>query len=113
MPWSAQKSSAQTEQRDEHASQPQWSWRQITRLVGGRPQRVEGRRTPMRGLELPLGALHQDGRLDELQRMHDGLHLAPPDLFGPAPLGERRDGTDGLRVALLLEDRLEVPVQAA
>src|SRR5207249_10084797 len=31
IPWSLQKSSAQTEQRDEHASQPQWSCRQITR----------------------------------------------------------------------------------
>src|SRR5437870_966505 len=38
MPWSAQKSSAQTEQRDVQASQPQWSCRQITRLAGGRPQ---------------------------------------------------------------------------
>src|SRR6266851_2801705 len=38
MPCSAQKSSPQTEHRDEHASQPQWSCRQITRLVGGRPQ---------------------------------------------------------------------------
>jgi len=62
---------------------------------------------------LPLGALHQDGRLDELQRMHDGLHLAAPDLLGPATLGKRRDGADGLRVGLLFEDRLEVPVQAA
>src|SRR3989441_1196844 len=35
MPCSAQKSSPQTEHRDEHASQPQWSCRQITRLVGG------------------------------------------------------------------------------
>src|SRR2546430_6835486 len=38
IPCSLQKSSAQTEQRDEHASQPQWSCRQITRAVGERPQ---------------------------------------------------------------------------
>src|SRR2546425_7576598 len=38
MPWSAQKSSAQTEQRCEQASQAQWSCRQITRVAGGRPQ---------------------------------------------------------------------------
>src|SRR2546422_750645 len=78
-----------------------------------RPLRAERRATPRRRLELPPGALHQDGRLDELQRMHDGLHLAAPDLLGPATLGKRRDGADGLRVGLLFEDRLEVPVQAA
>src|SRR5881296_738288 len=76
-----------------------------------RPLRAEGRATPVCRLELPLGALHQDGRLDELQRMHDGLHLAAPDLFGATPLGERRDGADGLRVALLLQNRLEVSIQ--
>src|SRR2546428_422376 len=38
MPWSLQKSSAQTEQRVEHASQLQWSCRQTTRAVGGPPQ---------------------------------------------------------------------------
>src|SRR2546426_342004 len=64
-------------------------------LATERPLRAEGRATPVCRLELPLGALHQDARLDELQRMHDGLHLAAPDLFGAAPLGERRDGCDG------------------
>src|SRR6266849_1768193 len=84
---------------------------------GGRtaqgPLRAEGRatRTGWGRLELPLGALHQDGRLDELQGMHDGLHLAAPDLFGAATLGERRDRSNGLRVGLLFEDRLEVAVQ--
>src|SRR3989442_2397444 len=77
------------------------------------PLRADRRGTPPSRLELPLGALHQDGCLDELQGMHDGLHLAAPDLFGTATLGERRDGSDGLRVGLLLEDRLEVPVQPA
>src|SRR5438034_11634977 len=38
MPWSAQKSSAQTEQRCEQASQAQCSCRQTTSVVGGRPQ---------------------------------------------------------------------------
>src|SRR6266446_2161144 len=45
--------------------------------------------------------------------MHHGLHLAAPDLLGAAALGERRDGANGLRVRLLLQDRLEVAVQAA
>src|SRR2546422_7090193 len=45
--------------------------------------------------------------------MHDGLHLAAPDLFGAATLGERRDGCDRLRVGLLFQDRFEVPVQPA
>src|SRR3989442_1052347 len=43
-----------------------------------RPLCVERCVTPMRRLELPLGALHQNGRVDELQGMHDGLHLAAP-----------------------------------
>jgi len=38
---------------------------------------------------------------------------AAPDLLGAAALGERRDGANGLRVRLLLQDRLEVAVQAA
>src|SRR6266702_1666875 len=78
-----------------------------------RPLRRECRVTPPRGgrFELPLGALHQDGRLDELQGMYYGLYLAAPDLFGATTLGERRDGADGLGVGLLLEDRLEVAVQ--
>src|SRR6266566_3690784 len=78
-----------------------------------RPLRRECRVTLPGGrrLELPLGALHQDGRLDELQGMHYGLYLAAPNLFSPATLGERRDGADGLRVGLFFEDRLEVPVQ--
>src|SRR6266545_2904465 len=78
-----------------------------------RPLRRECRVTPPRRFEPPLGALHQYAGLDELQRMHHGLYLAAPDLFSPAPLGERRDGANALRVALLLEDRLEVAVQAA
>src|SRR5207244_6219340 len=49
-------------------------------------------------LQLPLGALYQDGGLDELQRVHDGLHLAAPDLLGPAALGERGDGLYRFRV---------------
>src|SRR5882672_804532 len=77
-----------------------------------RPLRVEGRMTPVPGLELPLGALYQDGRLDELQRMHYGLHLAAPDLFGAAARGQCGDGANGLRVGLLFQDRLEVAVQA-
>src|SRR5438552_8128669 len=80
-------------------------------LATERPLSAESRATPVCRLELPLGALHQDARLDELQRMHDGLHLAPPDLFRSAPLGERRDGCDGLRVGLLCQNRLEIPVQ--
>src|SRR2546425_941018 len=77
------------------------------------PLRAERRATPPVRLELPFGALYQDGRLDELQGMHDGRHLAAPDLLGPATLGERGDGSNGLGIGLLLEDRLEVPVQAA
>src|SRR5207244_4419873 len=73
----------------------------------------ERRATPPVRLELPLGALYQDGGLDELQGMHDGLYLAAPDLLGAATLGERGDGSNRLRIGLLLEDRLEVPVQAA
>src|SRR5438445_8578593 len=45
--------------------------------------------------------------------MHDGLYLAAPDLLGAATLGERGDGSNGLSIGWLLEDRLEVPVQAA
>src|SRR2546427_8156057 len=78
-----------------------------------RPLRAERRPTPARRLELPLGALYQDGRVDELQRMYDRLHLAAPDLLGAASLGERCDGCNSLRIGLLLKDRLEVPVQSA
>src|SRR5256886_11321408 len=63
-------------------------------------------------LQLPLGALYQDGGLDELQRVHDGLHLAAPDLLGPAALGERGDGLYRFRVGLLFQNRLEVAVQS-
>ena len=61
------------------------------RLATERPLRLEARMTPMRRRELPLGALHQDGCLDELQGMHDGLHLAASDLFeiGRASCRER------------------------
>src|SRR5207244_5720436 len=45
--------------------------------------------------------------------MPGGLYLAAPDLLGAAALGARGDGSTGLRMGLLLEDRLEVPVQAA
>src|SRR2546429_3004081 len=76
------------------------------------PLGAERRAAPVRGLELPLGALHQDSRVDQLQRMHDGLDLAAPDLLGAATLGQRRHRANGLGVRLLLEDRLEVPVQA-
>src|SRR2546425_27153 len=78
-----------------------------------RPLRAERRATPPVRLELPLGALYQGGPLDQLQGVHDGLHLAAPDLLGSATLGERGDGSNGLRIGLLFEDRLEVPVQAA
>src|SRR2546422_9740092 len=78
-----------------------------------RPLRAERRSTPARRLELPLGALYEDGRVDELQRMHDGLHLATPDLLGAATLGKRCDGCNSLWIGLLLKDRLEVPVQSA
>src|SRR3989442_4075507 len=77
------------------------------------PLRAEGRATALSRLELPLGALHQNSGLDELQGMNDGLHLAAPDLFGAATIGERRDGANGLRAGLLFQDRLEVPVQPA
>src|SRR2546430_13096067 len=63
-------------------------------------------------LQLPLGALYQDGGLDELQRVDDGLHLAAPDLLGPPALGERGDGLHRFRVGLLFQDRLEVAVQS-
>src|SRR6266571_2439575 len=63
-----------------------------------RPLRAERRPTPARRLEPPLGALYEDGRVDELQRMHDGLHLATPDLLGAATLGERCDGCNSLRI---------------
>ena len=74
---------------------------------------AEGRMTSLRRLEPPLGALHQDGRLDELQRMHDGLHLAAPDFLGAATLRERRHGSNGFGVGLLCQDRFEVAVQSA
>src|SRR2546422_1022488 len=78
-----------------------------------RPLRAERRPTPARRLELPLGALYEDGRVDELQRMHDRLHLAAPDLLGAASLGEGCDGCNSLRIGLLLQDRLEVAIQPA
>src|SRR3989449_9393437 len=43
--------------------------------------------------------------------MHGRPHLTAPDLFGPAPRGESRDRADGLLAGLLLEDRLEVPLE--
>src|SRR5438445_2379738 len=43
--------------------------------------------------------------------MHGRPPLAAPDLFGPAPRGESRDRADGLLAGLLLEDRLEVPLE--
>src|SRR2546423_15411732 len=43
--------------------------------------------------------------------MHGCPHLTAPDLFGPAPRGESRDRADGLLAGLLLEDRLEVPLE--
>src|SRR2546428_6138813 len=43
--------------------------------------------------------------------MHGRPHLTAPDLFGPAPRGESRDRGDGLLAGLLLEDRLEVPLE--
>src|SRR2546425_121347 len=46
-----------------------------------RPLRAERRATPPVRLELPLGALYQGGPLDQLQGVHDGLHLAAPDLL--------------------------------
>src|SRR3989449_2420464 len=66
--------------------------------TGQRPLRAERRPTPARRLELPLGALYEDGRVDELQRIHDGLHLATPDLLGAATLGKRCDGCNSLRI---------------
>src|SRR5882762_2343813 len=73
--------------------------------------RAERPPPPPRRLELPLRPLHHDGSLDELHGMHGRPHLTAPDLFGPAPRGERRDRADGLRARLLLEDRLEVPLE--
>ena len=61
---------------------------------------------------MPFGALDQDGGLDQLQRVHDGLHLAAPDLLGPPALGERGDGLHRFRIGLLFQDRLEVAVQS-
>src|SRR2546428_7793363 len=43
--------------------------------------------------------------------MHGPPPLTGPDLFGPAPRGESRDRADGLLARLLLEDRLEVPLE--
>src|SRR2546428_12583952 len=43
--------------------------------------------------------------------MHGRPHLTAPDLFGPAPRGESRDRADGLLARLLLEDRLEIPLE--
>src|SRR2546428_7976526 len=43
--------------------------------------------------------------------MHGRPHLTAPDLSGPAPRGESRDRADGLLAGLLLEDRLEVPLE--
>src|SRR3989449_11451825 len=43
--------------------------------------------------------------------MHGRPHLTAPDLFGPAPRGGRRDRAVGLLARLLLEDRLEVPLE--
>src|SRR5438309_1454724 len=43
--------------------------------------------------------------------MDDGLHLAAPDLLGPPALGERGNGSHGIRVGLFFQDRLEVAVQ--
>ena len=45
--------------------------------------------------------------------MYHRLHLTASDLLGAAALGRRRDRRDPLRVALLLQDRLEVSVQPA
>jgi len=78
-----------------------------------RPLRAERGCPPVRRLHAPLSVLHQHAGMDELQRMHHRLHLAAPDLLGAAPLGERRDGSDGVGVRLLLEDRLEIPIQPA
>src|SRR5437870_6633401 len=43
--------------------------------------------------------------------MHGRPHLTAPDLFGPAPRSESRDRADGLLAGLLLEVRLEVPLE--
>ncbi|HEX9611090.1 MAG TPA: hypothetical protein VF978_04315, partial [Gemmatimonadales bacterium] len=48
--------------------------------------------TPLRRVESPLHALHQNGGLDELQGMDDGADLTAPYFFSAATLGERRDG---------------------
>src|SRR5207302_1282818 len=103
------------------AADHQRSGRAATLRTGERPAgdaaerapRGERRAAPLAGFEPPLGALHQHGRLDELQRMYHRLHLTASDLLGAAALGRRRDRRDPLRVALLLQDRLEVSVQPA
>src|SRR5207302_221199 len=46
--------------------------------------RGERRAAPLAGFEPPLGALHQHGRLDELQRMYHRLHLTASDPLGAA-----------------------------
>src|SRR3989442_881863 len=86
------------------------------RLVGPAPAVPQAPRAPTTAsgggrLDLPLGALDQDGRLDELQGMDDGLDLAAPDLLGAATLGERGDRANRLRVGLLPEDRLEIAIE--
>src|SRR5260221_5299182 len=43
--------------------------------------------------------------------MHGRPHLTAPDLSVRAPRGESRDRADGLLAGLLLEDRLEVPLE--
>src|SRR3989440_8053206 len=43
--------------------------------------------------------------------MHGRPHLTAPDLLGPAPRGEARPRPVGLLAGLLLEDRLEVPLE--
>src|SRR5690348_9184377 len=53
-----------------------------------RPLCAEARLPSSIGLEQPFTALDHDARFDELQRMHDGPHLAAPDLLRSASLGE-------------------------
>ena len=72
---------------------------------------TECRAMPARALELPLGALDQDGRFDQLQRMHQRPHLVAADLFSAAPLGKRRDGGSSCLIGLVREDRREVAVE--
>src|SRR3989442_13755881 len=43
--------------------------------------------------------------------MHGRPHLTAPDLYVPAPRGESGARADGLLARLLLEDRLEVPLE--